>query len=106
MPPVGGVMATLPEFESWVMTNMEPLVREGRKFYQSIFTEVCRALFRSATVSIIPESDVLGTMEPLIAEFFSISQARWETRVRNRCLFDGVQVLIGDYPVPPRSINQ
>ncbi len=77
MPPVhGGIIATLPEFKSWVMTNMEPLVTEGRDFYQSVFMDVCKALLRSATVSIIPESDDRGTMEALVADFFLISQAR------------------------------
>ena len=76
------------------MANMEPLVRGGQDYYHEVFMEVLKAVIRGATVSIIPERDD-GTMDAHIKEFFKISQG--ESRVRNRQLFDGVQVLIGDY---------
>jgi hypothetical protein len=82
------------------MANMEPLVRGGQDYHHDVFKEVLKALVGAATVSVIPEGDH-GTMESHIKEFFKISQARWESRVRNRQLFDGVQVLIGDFPTPP-----
>ena len=82
------------------MANMEPLVRGGQDYYHVVFMEVLRAVIRGATVSIIPER-ADGTMEAHIKEFFKISQQRWESRVRNRQLFDGVQVLIGDDATPP-----
>ena len=76
------------------MANMEPLVRGGQDYYHEVFMEVLKAVIRGATVSIIPERDD-GTMDAHVKEFFKISQG--ESRVRNRQLFDGVQVLIGDY---------
>ncbi len=83
------------------MANMEPLVRGGQDYYHEVFMEVLKAVIRGATVSIIPERDD-GTIDADVKEFFKISQKRWESRVRNRQLFDGIQVLIGDYPTPPR----
>ena len=73
----------------------------GQDYYHETFMEVLKAVIRGATVSIIPERDD-GTMDAHVKEFFKISQKRWESRVRNRQLFDGIQVLIGDYPTPPR----
>ena len=87
------------------MANMEPLVHRGQDYHHNVFIEVWKALLRAATVSIIPEGNH-SDMKSHIEEFFKISQARSETRVRNRQLFDHVQVLIGDFPAPPGSIDQ
>ena len=100
-------MHTVPEYEGWVMTNMERLVTSGQDLDFKVMRMAAKAILRGQTVSVIPLDDEV-TMAAHINEFFQASQARFETEVKTRNLFTGVHVLIGCSPAvetPPALQN-
>ena len=98
--PRGGMMRSVPEFEAWVLTNMASLVNSGQDLDFKVMRLATKALLRGRTVSVIPLANK-DTMEAHISEFFRVSQARYETKIKARDLFTGVHVLIGGHPEPP-----
>ena len=101
----GGIMHTVPEYEGWVMTNMERLVTSGQDLDFKVMRMAAKAILRGQTVSVIPLDDEV-TMAAHINEFFQASQACFETEVKTRNLFTGVHVLICSYQLPCTTQNE
>ncbi len=49
----GGIMRSVPEFEGWVLTNMERLVNSGQDLDFKVMRMETKAILHGKTVSVI-----------------------------------------------------
>ena len=81
--------------------------RQGRRFNTDVYKEMQRTLQedrpgRRTTVAIIPVDDDVE-MRRLINLYFATTDERGSPVARIRALFDGVNVLIGDFNMSERE---
>ena len=93
---IGCIVNTPEEFKSWVRENMATLIRSGRWFDKDAYKEILKFLKKTKRVcAIIPEDDV-AVMETHLNRFMRVFEEQGHTVLRNRTLFDGIQILVGD----------
>ena len=93
---IGRIVNTPEEFKSWVRENMATLIRSGRWFDKDAYKEILKFLKKTKRVcAIIPEDDV-AVMETHLNRFMRVFEEQGHTVLRNRTLFDGIQILVGD----------
>ena len=92
----GCIVYTYEEFKAWVAKNMVALVRSGRWFDKDAFKEIGKILKNKNTVCAIIPEDEEHVMAPLMFRFFQAFEEQEHGVLRNRNIFLGIQVLIGD----------
>ena len=85
----GCLVANFEELKVWILNNLPTMIVQRKRFKED-HPE------RRITVAIIPEDDHDET-DRLVELFFATTVERKCPVVRLRTLFDGVQVLIGDW---------
>ena len=103
----GCLVANCEELKSWVLHNMPTMIEQGRRFNTDVYKEMQRTLQedrpgRRTTVAIIPVDDDVE-MRRLINLYFATTDERGSPVARIRALFDGVNVLIGDFNMSERE---
>ena len=74
---------------------MATLIRSGRWFDKDAYKEILKFLKKTKRVcAIIPEDDV-AVMETHLNRFMRVFEEQGHTVLRNRTLFDGIQILVG-----------
>ena len=97
----GCLVANFEELKLWIVNNLPTMIEQGKRFNANVYKEIRRILKedhpeRRITVAIIPVDDH-DDMRRLVNLFFATTEELKCPVVRVRTLFDGVQVLIGDW---------
>jgi len=109
-PSAGCLVANCEELKTWVLNNMPRMIEQGKRFNTNVYKELQRTLLedlsgRRTTLAIIPVDDH-ANMTRMIELYFATSEERGSPVLRIRALFDGVNVLIGDFNVTPVTRTQ
>ena len=97
----GCLVANFEELKVWIVNNLPTMIEQGKLFNANVYKEIRRILKedrpeRRITVAIIPVDDH-DDMRRLVELFFATTEELKCPVARVRTLFDGVQVLIGDW---------
>ena len=84
------------ELKTWVREHMAALIQSGRLFDKKAYKECFKILKKARSVGLIIPLDEEAVMEPQVDSFMRVIQEQGHTKLINRTIFYGIQVLIGD----------
>jgi len=95
----GCLVANFEELKLWIVNNLPTMIEQGKRFNANVYKEIRRILKEDRPercITIIPVDDP-DDMRRSVELFFATTEERGCPVARVRTLFNGVQVLIGDW---------